>query len=224
MLDIYLEPNRAFNRLKERPVWLVPLVIVVVANMAFAFLAAQHVNWDEQREQAIERMRERNMSEEQIQQALEGMERFRANALMRYGLPLAGALITSLIGIFFITTIYHLSLPLLGTSPVFLRTLAVVTNAGLVAVPSTLVRALLVIIRRSADVHTSLLLAFPNMKKGFLAILLDRIDLFAIWQLLLAGLGLKVMYDIKGNKSFWLVFTVWGILTLIFALLGGQVR
>jgi len=224
MFDVFFSPTRAFTRLKARPVWLVPLVLVIGANMVLALLAAQYVNWQEQRDRAVERMRERNLSEEQIQQALEGMERVQTNSALRYGLPLAGSLITSLVGIFFIATIYHVSLPLLGAAPSFMRTLAVVTNAGLVAIPAMLVRSALVLIRRSAEVHTSLLLAAPGLKNGFLAVILSRIDLFAIWQLLLAGLGLKVMFDMKGTKSYWLVFSVWGILTLLFALLGGRIR
>jgi len=111
---------------------------------------------------------------------------------------------------------------LLGTSSSFLRTLAVVANAGLVAIPSALVNSLLILLRRSAEVTTSLLAFFPGLRTGFPAVALSRVELFTLWQLALAGLGLKVVYDLKGSRSWWLVLGLYLFLTLVFGLLGGR--
>jgi len=222
MFDIYLSPSRAFGRLKEKPTWLVPLIIVLVFNMLIAFLSGQYVDWDRQRELAVDRMRERNMSEEQIQKATEGMEKFYSSPAMRYGAPTVSALVISIIGVLFLAVIYNVSLPLLGGTSDFKRTWAIVCNASLIAVPSAIVRGVLVLLKRSAEVTTSLLLAAPGLKHGFLAVVLGRIDIFAIWQLILCAIGLNVIFGLKGSRSYLLVFSVWAVLTVIFALLGAR--
>lgn len=224
MFAIYTSPVTAFERLKDRPVWLLPLVLAIIANLAVTFVTARYVNWEEQRATAVERMKARNMSAEEIEQAIAGMDRFAASPLLRYGAPLVGTLITSLVSVFFLALIYNICLPLLGVDGNFRRTLSVVAMSGLVALPSALVRIPLALATKSAQVSTSLLVAFPNLKSLFLTVILSRIDLFTLWQLVLAGLGLKVVFDISGNRSWWLVFSIWGVLTLVLALLGGTVR
>lgn len=222
MLQIYTSPTSALTRLKERPTWLVPLLLAIVANMAAVVVTTQYFDWNEQRQLAIERMQERNMTEEQVNQALEQMDRFGSSPLMRYGLPLAGSLITTVISLLVLALVYNVSLPLLGANGNFGRMLAVLAHSGLIAIPAAIVRIVLVLVKKSADVSTSLLVLVPNLKSGFLAIILSRIDIFAIWQLVLAGLGLKIVFDTKGTRSWWLVFSVWGVLTLALALLGGR--
>ncbi len=219
MFGIYTSPTAVLQRLKEKPVWLVPLVIAIVANLAVTVLATQYVDWDAQRETAIEQMEKRGMSEEQIEQATEGMEKFYGSPAMRFGLPLVGSLLMQVIGILFITLVFNLGLPLLGGSGNFRRMLAVVAHGSLIALPGAVVRAVLILLKQSAEVSTSLLAAFPGIEGGFLAALLARIDPFTIWQFILFGLGIKLVFDTRGSKSYWLVFGVWALITVVLGLL-----
>jgi hypothetical protein len=222
MFQVYTAPSAAFARLKEKPVWLLPLILAIVANLAVVFVSTRYIDWTEQRQVAIDKMRERNMTEEQIQQATEGMDKFYGNSFMRFGLPLISSLLMSIIGVLFYTVVYNVSLPLLGVTGNFKRTLAVVTTAGLVSLPNAAVRIVLVLLKKSAEVTTSLLLAAPGLKSGFLAALLGRLDVFAVWQLILTAIGLKVVFDVRGSRSYWLVFGLWLVLTLIMAALGAR--
>jgi hypothetical protein len=220
MLDIYFAPGRAFARLREKPAWLLPLILVLVFNMLTAFAASQYVDWDKQRKAAIERMRERNMPEEQIQKATEGMEKFYTSPVMRYGVPAISAVVVGIISLLFLAVIYNVSLPLLGGAGDFKRTWAIVCNASLVAVPATLVRGLLVLLKRSAEVSTGLLAAAPDVKQPFLKGLLAQLDIFDFWKFLLIAIGLNVVFGLKGSKSYVLVFAVWLVVMLVLALLG----
>ncbi len=220
MLDIYLAPGRAFARLKEKPSWLVPLAVVLVFNILFSLLAAQYVDWEKQRQTALDRMRERNMSEEQIQQATEGMDKFYSNPVMRYGMPAVSALFITVIAALFLAVIYNVSLPLFGGTGDFKRTWAVVCNASLVAVPATIVRGALVLFKRSAEVTTGLLAAAPTIKQPFLKGLLAQLDIFDFWKFVLIAIGLTIVLGVKKSKSYTLVFAVWGVVILILALLG----
>jgi len=222
MLDVYLGPGRAFARLKEKPTWLVPLIVALVFNMLFAILSSHYVDWDKQRQLTVDRMRERNMSEEQIQKATESMEKFYSSPAMRYGMPVVNVLIVSLVAALFLAVVYNVSLPLFGGTGDFKRMWAVVCNASLVAVPATVVRGALVLLKRSAEVTTGLLAAAPDLKHGFLAGLLAQLDVFDFWKFLLIAIGLKVVFGLKGSKSYTLVFAVWLVVMLILALLGAR--
>jgi hypothetical protein len=219
MFSIYTAPTAVFTRLREKPTWVIPLIIALVATLAITALSIQYVDWSGQREQMLERFDESDMTEEQQEQALERMESFTDNPLMRYGFPLLGAIITQLVAFFFLALVYNLSLPLLGATGNFTRVMSVTAWAGLVMVPAVVVRAILTIMSKSAEVSTSLLLVAPNVSNGFLKVVLSRVDLFTIWQLVLVAIGLKVMFDIKGSKSYWLVAAVWALITGIFALI-----
>ncbi len=220
MFDIYFAPTRGFARLKEKPSWLVPLIIALVFNMLFAILSSHYMDWDKQRQAALEQMRERNMPEEQIEKATEGMDKFYSSPVMRYGMPVVSVLFVTLIAALFLAVVYNVSLPLFGGTGDFKRTWAVVCNASLIAVPATIVRGGLVLLKRSAEVTTSLLVAAPNLKQPFLKGLLTQLDLFDFWKFMLIAIGLKVVFGLKGSKSYTLVFAVWLVVMLILSLLG----
>ena len=220
MLDILLAPGRAFSRLKEKPTWLVPLIIVLIFNMLFVFVSSQYIDWGKQRQAAVERMRERNMPQEQIDKATEGMDKFYASPAMRYGMPVVSALFIGVIALLFLAVIYNVSLPLFGGTSDFKRTWAIVCNASLVAVPATIVRGGMVLLKRSAEVTTSLLMAAPGLKQPFLKALLSQLDIFDFWKFLLIAIGLTVVFNVKSSKSYTLVFGVWLIVILLLSLLG----
>ena len=220
MLDVFLAPGRAFSRLKEKPTWLIPLVIVLVFNMLFVFVSSHYIDWDKQRQAALERMRDRNVPQEQIDKATEGMDKFYSSPAMRYGMPVVSALVVGVIALLFLAVVYNISLPLFGGASDFKRVWAIVCNASLVTVPAAVVRGLLILLKRSSEVTTSLLVAAPNLKHGFLAGLLAQLDVFDFWKFMLIAIGLKVVFGLKGSKSYALVFAVWLVVILILALLG----
>jgi hypothetical protein len=220
MLDIYLAPGRAFSRLKDKPNWLLPLVVVLVFNMLFVFVSSHYVDWGKQRQAALERMRDRNVPQEQIDKATEGMDKFYSSPAMRFGMPVVSALIVGIIALLFLAVIYNVSLPLFGGASDFKRTWAIVCNASLVAVPAAIVRGGLVLLKHSSDVTTSLLAAAPGLKQPFLKTLLAQLDIFDFWKFMLIAIGLKVVFGLKGSKSYTVVFAVWLVVMLILALLG----
>jgi len=220
MLDIYVAPGRAFDRLKEKPNWLIPIIIVLLFNMLFVLVSSNYVDWEKQRQTAIDRMRERNMTEEQIQEATKGMEKFYSNPAMRFGVPAASTLFVTVIAALFLAVIYNVSLPLFGGTGDFKRMWAIVCNASLVAVPAMIIRGGLVLLKKSAEVSTGLLAAAPGIKQPFLKGLLAQLDIFDFWKFLLIAIGLKIVFGLKGSKSYTLVFAVWLVVMLLLALLG----
>ncbi|MEO0108748.1 MAG: hypothetical protein ABIK62_06215, partial [candidate division WOR-3 bacterium] len=108
-----------------------------------------------------------------------------------------------------------------GTSPSFKMNLAIVTHASLVAVIGLALRALLILVRGplASDIGFSLFL--PHVKSGFAHALLMRIDPFGIWNTILVALGLKVTYDLKGSRIYYLIFGLWLAFLIVISLLAG---
>src|SRR5664279_5658696 len=46
LTGVFFEPGKTFADIAERPRWLVPLLLVIVAGVAFYFLYGQHVGWE----------------------------------------------------------------------------------------------------------------------------------------------------------------------------------
>jgi len=220
MLNVFFSPTQAFTRLKDKPSWWLPLLITVLVTLVVTVVSTRYFDWETQRQRVIEQLESRNMTPEQIEQATAQMEKFWSSPIMRFGMPVASALVMQLAAVFVLALIYNLAMPLLGSTGNYLRSLSVVCLASLVSIPAGIVKVLLVLLKRSAEVSTSLLLAAPNLKSGFLQVLFSRVDPFAFWQLILMALGLKVVFDLKGPKSYLMVFIVWLAFTLIFASLG----
>ena len=220
MLNVFFSPTQAFTRLKDKPSWWLPLLITVLVTLVVTVVSTRYFDWETQRQRVIEQLESRNMTPEQIEQATAQMEKFWSSPIMRFGMPVASALVMQLAAVFVLALIYNLAMPLLGSTGNYLRSLSVVCLASLVSIPAGIVKVLLVLLKRSAEVSTSLLLAAPNLKSGFLQVLFSRVDPFAFWQLILMAFGLKVVFDLKGPKSYLMVFIVWLAFTLIFASLG----
>ncbi len=199
ILDIFLSPRNYFLRLKETPFFVIPLIIILLFAAIQAYVANRYTDVS----QIIKRMEERGAPPEQIERVEEFFKK-----PTRLIISLVSALIVTLIFLLIITLIFNFSLSLLGIEGNFKKTFAIVCGASLVSAFGSLVRSLIIILRRSPFVTTSLALISPK-EKGLLFPFLSRFDFFIIWQMILVAFGLKIVFDIKGNKTYYLVFGIW---------------
>ena len=203
--EIYSAPTKVFTKLSEKPKWLIPLIIVVIVSLLLTLVAVSKINWDEQKAKITEMMQSRNVPQERIDQQLRSMTP--TTGLLR---SLIAVLIITPLGILIFTLLLNVLIPLLGSPGSFKKTFSVTTNSALVRIPGAIVKAILIFIKGSPEVYTSLVLLFPKMQhKGFLFNILARIDFFTIWELILVGLGLKVLFNISGKKTYYIVFGLW---------------
>ncbi len=210
LVNIFFSPQKYFLVLKEKPIWLPPLIIVLVCALIQTFVATRYFQFEE----IAERMRERGAPEEQIERVKRFYESPKAIIL-----SLTSVVFTTLLFTFLFSLILNLALPLLGTEGVFLKTFSLVIGASLVSALGSLLRALLIFIKKSPFVATNLSLLLPGAKKGFLFSLLAQLDIFTIWKIILLGLGLTIIYDLKGKKGYYLSFGLWLLWVLVAAFL-----
>lgn len=219
MFGIYTSPAATLERLKEKPVWLLPLVLALVANLAATAVTTQYIDWQEQRDKALEVMQERGMTQEQIEKSQEGMDKFYSSAVARNAAPLVSVLVNQLLAVFLLALVVFLIAHLAGTGAGYVRALSVVAHAHLVTLPAAALRILLAVLTKSSTATTSLWAAFPNAKGGIVTAL-ARLDPFTIWGYVLVGIGLRAVFGVKGVKAYWLSLGIWALFTLILTLLG----
>jgi len=220
-LNVLFSPGAAFRKLKEKPGWILPLVIVVLVLLAVTAVGVSKMNYADVKVRAEEMMRNQGMAEEQIQQRLEASDKIMNNPVAKYVLPLVVVLVNTALGMVIVALILMLMVPLLGGAKGnFVLGLAVVAHAAMVRVLAAIVRLVLLLLRGAENTMTSLALAVPNVK-GFLLHFFSRVDIFTIWEIILIALGMKVIYDLKDNRSYYFLFGLWLVYILLASTISG---
>lgn len=212
IFEIYFSPTRYFLKIKEKPHYLIPLILVVIITIIGSLITLTTIK----PEQKIIELREQNIPEEQVE---------RAEKYLKGPMPYIFAIIASIIivpiGLLIVSLIFNFLLPLINVSGQFLVSFSVVVGAALVRLPAIIIRTLLTVIKGSPFVQTNLALFIPMISKNtFIFRLLAKLDFFTIWEVALIAFGLQTVYDIKDkNKCYYLVFGIWLVYIIVTSLL-----
>jgi hypothetical protein len=219
IINIFFEPRRVFESLKIKPTWLVPFIIAVLLAMGFLYFAFPLIM-----DQQVEKIQENErIPEEQKEQIIEGMREKDHPPLWQLALPPVFGLIVLVVVAGILFFVFNV---ILGGDSTYLRALSVYSYSGLVAIPSTIVKFPLIMIKGDLNVQTSLaLLLSANAKDTFLYSVLSSFDIFSFWQVILVSMGMGVMYKYSTKKAFVAVLVLWIIYILaksgLSTLLGG---
>jgi uncharacterized membrane protein len=204
IINIFFSPTKVFQSLKEKPSWALPLVIVLIfiaLTAVVTVISTKDVAMAKQEEV----LKERGMSDEQIQQA----KVFITGPLPVVFGALGAIIITGVILLIFALLI-NVLLPTLGGVSGFARVFSVVSHSALVMVPGNIIRLLLVVLTKSIYATTSLAAFTPNLARNSVMFqLLASLDLFVIWEMVLVAMGIRITNEVKKNNAYLLVFGIW---------------
>lgn len=204
ILDIFVAPTKVFTSLKQKPEWVLPFIILLVV-VALSTIVTLTLTRDAIMAQQEEVMRQRGMSEEQIEQALKVTH----GPVMAIVGGITAAIFMTIVLLLF-AFIVNLLLPVFGGSGSFKPVFAVMCFSSLVLALGSILKLLLVIVTKSPFVTTSLALLVPNLDKAsFLFKVLANVDFFVIWEMILVALGISITNGIKKQSAYVLVFLVW---------------
>ncbi len=216
IMNIFYAPTKVFASLKEKPTWIMPFVIVLIVVAISAALTVG-MNKETIIAKQEERMRERGMSEEEVEQAL----RISSGSILLISSTIGGAVFTAVLLLIF-SVILNLFIPLLGGTSAFKTVFAVVCFSSLVTIPAAILKVMLIMITKSLYVTTSLALLVPNLAKdAFMYKLLAGFDFFIIWEMILVSMGISITNGIKKQNAYILVFIIWIASIFIGIALGG---
>lgn len=221
IVSVFFSPGAAFRKVKEKPVWVGAFIVVLVFGMLLSLVTVNKVSPNVWRDKAEEAMRKQGLNQEQIDERLDMSEKFMNNPVMKFMIPLVSAPVNVGIALLVITAATLGLVSLCGAKPSFLLNLAVVAYASLIGALDAVVRTIITLLRGDTHVVTGLALAFPQMKPGYWFSLLNRIELFGVWQVIAIAMGLKIVYDIKDNRTYYYLFALWFVFVALTSLIPG---
>ena len=205
VINIFFEPKKVFESLKIKPTWLVPFIIVALLGIGFYYFAYPMI----MSEQIAKIEANEKIPAEQKELIIEKMQESGHPPVWQVGISPIGVLIYFAIASAVLFFVFNV---LLGGDSTFRKVFSVYCYSGLVAIPATVVKLPLTLVKKSADVQTSLaLLLSPDVKETFLYRIFSSFDVFVIWQVILVSIGMAVIYKFTSKRSYTTVFVLWVI-------------
>jgi hypothetical protein len=216
MLTIFFSPGDAFRKLREKPNWIAPLIVVLIFGIAVSIVAVSKVDV---RAKAEEAMRQQGLTEEQVQQRMEQAGPFMNSPVLKYGGPVFSVLFITVAALLVSALVLNWIVAMLGVPQGnFMLAFSVVSWAALVRVVASIVRGILVFLRGPEHLSTGLSLLVPGVKAGFGYAFLNGVDVFSIWEVILVAMGLKIAFDLKGRSAYLYVLLLWLLSVAVFSL------
>jgi hypothetical protein len=205
ILNLFFEPKRVFESLKIKPTWLVPFIIVALLGMSFYYFAYPMII----SEQIAKIKANEKIPAEQKEAIIEKMQGTGHPPVWQLGISPIGMLVYLAVASAVLFFVFNV---LLGGDSSFRKVFSVYCYSALVGIPATIVKLPLTLVKKSADVQTSLaLLLSPDVKEKFLYKVFSSFDIFVIWQVILISMGMGVLYKYSTKKAFTAVLVLWVI-------------
>jgi len=212
-INVFYAPEKAFENINLKPTWLFPVLLILFSSLGFMY--ATHDLQTSYQKKII--MDSERFSEDQKDKILEGMEN--PSALREYIIPAVGVTVTAfaipaiLAGIFMLFGNF-----VYGGTATYKNIFSVTAWAGLIGIVEMIVKAPLMIARNSMEVYTSLAVLMDEaLSKTWGFQLLNLIDVFVIWKIIIYSIAFSIVFKLSKNKSYAtlsVLYVVFAIITI----------
>jgi hypothetical protein len=223
LTGIFFEPGRTFEALRARPRFLVAAVVCVLAFMAFYLTYLQRVGYENQVNAEVEiQAQKSDMAPEQKEQA-RGIQMKPFVKVIRYVSPPIGFVFVFAFG----ALIYFLGAMMMGKRMSYKQALSVETYSSLPPLLlAMLINIIILFIKPPTEdaelarglgglVHANLGMISDPTASPVLTTALASIDLFGIYGLFLAALGLRKVARMSSGAAWTVVLAIWFIVLLL---------
>jgi hypothetical protein len=218
VIGVLISPDKTFRSIAERPTWAVPLVLLVLLGLCFSWIAQHRVDPGEMAKYQMEALgMDLNQQQlEEIESKSADQSPLKLGAQMALGA--AGIAVLYLILAALFLGVFRLT----GSEIDFRRSLSVILHGML---PLGLVAGLLNIvlglsraeIRPEQMMHGLLLSNLRPLapeESPVLASLLESVDFFTIWSVVLLILGFRTVARVSNRTATAVVLVLWGLWVL----------
>lgn len=227
LANIFFEPGRTFEWLRNKPKFIMAMLIMIVCTMAFQILFSNKIGDERMRRFVVEQIdkspRAGQMDAAQKNQAID--LNMTISKYVRYAIPVF-VVIAFLIG----TLVYWLAAKAVGGNIGFMQTLSVWVYS---AFPPTLISMLgniLILFLKEADdidiassqrglIHANPSILFDGKEMPVLTTVISVLDVFAIWGWILAAIGLRVVGKLSTGAA-WAVVLISALIGIAFRVFG----
>jgi hypothetical protein len=221
ILSMFFEPTKTFTDLRRGTAWWLAWLLIAIVSYGMVAAVATKIGW----EQVNENQMKMNPKQAERMEKMDPAQRAQAERIgmmftkgISYAIPLVSLVVMIVIALVLWLT-FNFGF---GADLTFGRTLAVVVYSQVVGI----VKALLVIITLLAGANPENF-TFQNPLASNLGFFVDMnehrvlysfassLDVFTIWILVLAGIGISCVSRVKRGTAWGVVFGWWLFLTLV---------
>ena len=206
LVKVLFEPKATFESLREKAPWILPFLVTFVLIAGYTY-----VNWSYLVDSQMDSIRSNEgIPAETKTGILEDMRESRDNPsparvltapLFVAVLSLIGAAIWLLIGNV-----------VLGGDASYKQLWSAYNYAGMVGMVEGIIKSVMIQMKGSAEVYTSLALLAPELDTyGFTFRALDAIDIFSLWFFGVMAVGVAAMCKVRSQKAMVVSYVVWAI-------------
>jgi len=208
---IFTNPARVFYSLRRKPTWVIPFVLILIMTALFS-VATKNLMLEYRKEMILNST---TIPEEQKDTILERMDSMSAKSyyIQSIGGGSIGLILVYLLGagVFFFVGNF-----ILGGKATFKQIFALYVWGNMVSLLELPLKAGLALLKGSVQVYTSLaVLMDPEQSKTALFQILNAIDVFNIWRVILWGMGFAIIYKFSAKKSYITVVSIYVFYVLL---------
>lgn len=207
----FFAPVSTFESIARKPDWLVPLILIVALSILSVFMVSSKIDVEAS---IREQLADRNMTEEQIDQAVEiGVK------VQKFTMPIA--IVMTPVMLVIIAGILLLAFRVMGGEVGFLQSFGITLYAWLPQALKGLVMSVLIALRDKVTQNEVVTILKSNL--GFLAdpiekpipfAILSSIDVFNFWTIALLGIGFAFATKWPRPKAVTLVGVLYVVIIL----------
>lgn len=216
---VYLDPKKAFADIAARPRWIVPIVLMIIAALAFTYSYTTHIGWERYIRHTMETSsRAQNLTAEQRETQITQGAKFAP--IMGYVFSVIGIPVTAVI----IAAVLLLMCKMIGASLNFKRMFAITAYGMLPGLIFTILAIVVMYLKNPDDFNLQNPLFFnagafmeppPNTGK-FLYSFASSLDLFTFWDIILMAIGISVAdRKVTMSKALTAVLVPWVIYVFV---------
>ncbi|MDF2546619.1 MAG: Yip1 domain protein [Anaerosolibacter sp.] len=202
---LVIEPDKTMEYLSEKPKVLFPILVII---FGFALLILPK----------LDMLRTFTQDAMMTQYAAQGidMDQLPANIIeIGYWTGIVTAVLIPFITMFMKSTIVHIISRISGGKGKFKAVLSVVGYGYLINLFGEGIRTIISVITNSYIVYTSSAAFLPDAAQGTaLHTLFSTLDVFSIWYLVLATIGLAYVHQMSRKKAGFIVFGSWLVMVM----------
>ncbi len=219
LTGVLLDPKTAFTDIARRPRWLVPLLLICLASVAYLYTYSQRVGWEHFMRQTIEsNPRTENLPVAQREAIIR--QQVRLASTFGYVGAVVGPPVYALVIAGVLLFLFNL---ILGAHLAFRQVFGITCYASLTGVVGTALAILMMFLKQPEDFDLRNPTAFnigayldPQATPKWLMSLGTSIDLFSLWTILLLAVGLSVASrGISFGKALAWVVAPWLLWVLV---------
>jgi hypothetical protein len=202
IVGTFTSPRSVFESLRAHPRWLDVLLIGIILGVVL-YVPMSPIVEKMSLDKAVERLEKvQGMTAEQRERAIEGQRAFFQGPAFK-ALSIGGALVGPVVVLLFYALLFLLGYGFLfGGQLKFVQAFSAACHLNLIFTLAGLIKAPLILARKSMEVATSLALVLPDADSSSVIYgVLDMFDVFTLWGLFAMITGMAVMARVSTAKS-----------------------